>query len=360
MKSKINWKYFNILILLLIIYMVYVLSPLWGNLANKIIWAFLPIMLAFVIAFVFNPIVTWLEKNAKIPRVIAILLIYFSIIALVLFIVFVLVKPYIDDLGNLSVGVVNLLDQIGTLFNIDTTSIQEQSVTVIESMYASIAAFFTATGGGAEQVFKIVLSGIVVVIVGIIFLINFENIIQKTKEYLAIRETDQMYRYVSTLYHDLTNYLVAEIIIAVIQFIEYAGLFLLIGIFNRAYMNYALVLGVCVAVFSLIPYFGGYLSSFFMILIALSLPHALYAAIPLGLFIMIFPNLDAYLINPHIYKKQLRLNPIFSISAMLLGQAFFGIIGVVVAIPFILILTITYNFYKVQIREKFKQFKESL
>lgn len=340
--------------------MIYVLSPLWGSVFEKIIWAFLPIILAFSVAFVFNPIVSWLEKKAKVPRVVAILLIYASIIGIVLFIVFVLVKPYIDDLGSLSVGVVNLLEQIGILFKIDTTSVQAQALDMIEGLFDNITLFFTASGAAAEQVFNVVISGIVVVIVGIIFLINFDNIILRTKEYLLIRESDQLYRYVSTLYHDLTSYLVAEIIIAFIQFVEYAGLFLIIGIFIPEYLNYALVLGVCVAVFSLIPYFGGYLSSFFMILIALSLPNALYAAIPLGIFIMIFPNLDAYLINPHIYKKQLRLNPIFSITAMLLGQAFFGIVGIVMAIPFIIVLTITYNFYKVQIKEKVKQFKESL
>ena len=360
MKSKINWKYFNILVLLLIIYMIYVLSPLWGSVFEKIIWAFLPIILAFSVAFVFNPIVSWLEKKAKVPRVVAILLIYALIIGIVLFIVFVLVKPYIDDLGSLSVGVVNLLEQIGILFKIDTTSVQAQALDMIEGLFDNITLFFTASGAAAEQVFNVVISGIVVVIVGIIFLINFDNIILRTKEYLLIRESDQLYRYVSTLYHDLTSYLVAEIIIAFIQFVEYAGLFLIIGIFIPEYLNYALVLGVCVAVFSLIPYFGGYLSSFFMILIALSLPNALYAAIPLGIFIMVFPNLDAYLINPQIYKKQLRLNPIFSITAMLLGQAFFGIVGIVMAIPFIIVLTITYNFYKVQIKEKVKQFKESL
>ena len=360
MKSKINWRYFNILVVLLIIYMIYVLSPLWGSIIKKVFWAFLPVITAFIVAFIFNPMVTWLEKKIKIPRIFAILTIYISIIAFVLFIVFVLVKPYIDDLGNLSVGVINLLEQIGNLFNVDTTTLQAQAVDMLNSIYSSIFNFFTATGDAASLVFNVVLSGAVIVIVGIIFLLNFETIIQKTKEWLLLRESRQMYQYVSTLYHDLTNYLVAEILIAGIQFIEYAGLFFIIGLFIPEYMTYALVLGVCVAMFSLVPYFGGYLSSFFMILIALSLPNTLYAAIPLGLFILIFPNLDAYVINPHIYKKQLRLNPIFSITAMLLGQAFFGIIGVFISIPVIIVLTITYNFYKTPIKEKLKQFKESL
>ena len=344
MKSKINWRYVNVLVLLLIIYMLYILSPLWGSLFEKAIMALLPIIIAFAIAFIFNPIVTTLEKKMKIPRVVGILSLYALIIGLVLVIVFVFVKPYIDDLGNVTVGITNLLSQIGDLLNIDTTSVELSLSTIVEDIYNNIFSFFTATRDAANLVVSTIFSGAVIVIVGIIFLINFENIKNRTKEYLLLRETNKMYLYVSQLYHDLTNYLVAEIIIALIQFIEYAGLFLLIGIFIPEYRTYALVLGVCVSVFSLVPYFGGYLSSFFMILIALSLPEVVYAAIPIGLFILIFPNLDAYLINPMIYTKQLKLNPLLSVSAILLAQAFFGLVGVFISIPAILFITITYNF----------------
>ena len=174
-------------------------------------------------------------------------------------------------------GVTNLLEQIGGIFNIDTTSIQIQAVAVLNDTYDSIFNFFTATGESADIVFNVVLSGAVIVIVGIIFLLNFENIAEKTKEHLLLREDKQMYLYVSTLYHDLTNYLVAEIIIAGIQFVEYAGLFFVIGLFIPEYMTYALVLGAVVGFLflSLVPYFGGYLSSFFMVLIALITKHPL-------------------------------------------------------------------------------------
>lgn len=360
MKSKLNWRYVNILVLLLIIYMVYVLSPLWGSIFSRIFYAFLPIIIAFIVAFIFNPLISYVERKIKIPRIIIILLIYTILIAFVLFVVFVLVKPYLEELGNLSLGLSNLLEQIGVIFNIDTTSIQQQSVEMLNSIYGNILNFFTATGDGADMVFNVVLSAAVIVIVGIIFLVNFETIVTKAKTYLQSKNNTQVYNYVSTLYHGLTNYIVAEIIIAVVQFIEYAGLFLLIGIFIPEYRTYALVLGVTVSLFSLIPYFGGYISSFFMILIALSLPNAIYAAIPIAIFIVIFPNLDAYLINPHIYKKQLKLNPLFSITAMLLSQAFFGIIGVVLSIPVIIVITITYEFYKTPIKAKLKQFKESV
>lgn len=360
MKNKVNGRYINILLVMLIILVTYVLSPLWSSILRKVFLTFLPILIAFSLAFILNPIVSFLEKKAKLPRIVSILGLYVSIISLVLFIIFGLVKPAVGSLANLSIGLENLLDQVGKILNIDTSGIAVQLGDVLEKVYVSIFNFFTATGESAEDVIGVVISGAVVVIVGIIFLMNFNQIISKTADFLKTKEDPTIYLYVRNLYRELTNYLSAEIIIAGIQFVEYTTLFLLIGIFNPAYLEVAFVLGFTAAIFSLVPYFGGYLSSAFMILLGLSLPHAFYSFIPIGVFMLIFPNLDAYVINPMIYKKQMKLNPILSISAILLGQTMFGIIGVIISIPLVLVLNVTFDFYKMPIKAKLKQFKDSL
>ncbi len=360
MKNKVNGRYINILLVMLIILVAYVLSPLWSTILRKVFLTFLPILIAFSLAFILNPIVSFLEKKAKLPRIVSILGLYVSIISLVLFIIFGLVKPAVGSLANLSIGLENLLDQVGKILNIDTSGIAVQLGDVLEKVYVSIFNFFTATGESAEDVIGVVISGAVVVIVGIIFLMNFNQIISKTADFLKTKEDPTIYLYVRNLYRELTNYLSAEIIIAGIQFVEYTTLFLLIGIFNPAYLEVAFVLGFTAAIFSLVPYFGGYLSSAFMILLGLSLPYAFYSFIPIGVFMLIFPNLDAYVINPMIYKKQMKLNPILSISAILLGQTMFGIIGVIISIPLVLVLNVTFDFYKMPIKAKLKQFKDSL
>lgn len=360
MKNKVNGRYINILVVLLIILVTYILSPLWSSIIKKIFLAFLPIIIAFSLAFILNPIVTFLEKKAKLPRIISILSLYVSIISLVLFIIFGLLKPAVGSLANLSIGLENLLSQVGKLLNIDTTSIAIQLNGVLATVYQSIFNFFTATGESAEDVLGVVISGAIVVIVGIIFLLNFSSIITKTSDFLKTKSDPTIYLYVKNLYQELTNYLSAEVIIAGIQFLEYTALFLLIGIFNRPYIEVAFVLGFTAAVFSLVPYFGGYLSSAFMILLALSLPHPFYSFIPIAVFMLVFPNLDAYVINPMIYKKQMKLNPILSISAILLGQTLFGILGVIISIPLVLVINVTFEFYKTPIKAKLKQFKDSL
>ena len=360
MKNKINGRYINILLVLLIIFVTYILSPLWATVLRKVFNAVLPIIIAFSLAFVLNPVVNFLQRKLHVPRLISILSLYVSITSLVLFVIFVLVKPAVGNLSKLAIGLENLLEQIGKLLNVDTTSLAVTLNDMLSKLYATIFNFFTASGESAEAVLSVVISGAVVIIVGIIFTLNFNTIISKTAEYLKTREDQTVYLYVRNLYHELTNYLSAEIIIAGIQFVEYTTLFLLIGIFNHAYIEVAFVLGFTAALFSLVPYFGGYLSSAFMILLALSLPNPLYAMMPIGTFMLIFPNLDAYVINPAIYKKQMKLNPILSISAILLAQSLFGIVGVVISIPVVLVISVTFDFYKTPIKAKLKQFRDSL
>ncbi|HHX75987.1 MAG TPA: AI-2E family transporter, partial [Acholeplasmataceae bacterium] len=77
-------------------------------------------------------------------------------------------------------------------------------------------------------------------------------------------------------------------------------------------------------------------------------------------FMLIFPQLDAYIINPKIYQTKLKLNPIITIAFILLGQAFFGIIGAILSVPFLVIFEVTMQFYKDNIKKGIKKINEHL
>jgi predicted PurR-regulated permease PerM len=76
-------------------------------------------------------------------------------------------------------------------------------------------------------------------------------------------------------------------------------------------------------------------------------------------FLLIFPNLDAYLINPMVYKKRIELNPVVTIGGILIFSSLFGVIGVIISIPILLVLSVAYNVYKDFLKTKVQQFKES-
>lgn len=359
MKSKINFKYLNILLILAILYLIYLLSPLWWGIIKNVFYALLPIIIGFSIAFVFNPYVSFLEDKLKIPRVISAIVIYIMALFIIVLIIFFVIKPVVDDMPNMMNGINLVLLEFGDLFNVDITSIVAAVDNGIKSYITAITNFFTAREDGTNQVISFVISMFVTIVVGIIFLAKFNHIKDRAKLILRAREKKETYQFVSRLYYDLKRYITSELLIASIQFIEYMFLFLILSIFNHAFLNYVFLIGLMAALFSLIPYFGGYLSGIFAILIGVSLQNPLYSIVVIVIFLLIFPNLDAYLINPMIYKKRMELSPVLTIGGILIFSSLFGIIGIIVSIPILLVISVAYNVYKEFLKTKVQQFKES-
>src|SRR5690606_2900680 len=142
--------------------------------------------------------------------------------------------------------------------------------------------------------------------------------------------------------------------------IEYGGLMLIMALFFPEFWIFVPLVAFVAAVLSLIPYFGGYFSILFTAIIIMTVPHAAYGMIGIAIFTLIFPQLDAYVINPKIYQTQLKLNPISTIAFVLLGQAFFGIVGAILSVPVQVVFEITMNYYKQNIKKGLKKFNETL
>ena len=83
LKSKVHFWTLQILLVLLIIYVSTKVSFIFQPFFGFITTLFFPILISGILFFIFNPIVRLLEK--KIPRTLAILLIYLVFIGLIAF-----------------------------------------------------------------------------------------------------------------------------------------------------------------------------------------------------------------------------------------------------------------------------------
>jgi len=95
---------------------------------------------------------------------------------------------------------------------------------------------------------------------------------------------------------------------------------------------YALLLGLIAGVFNFIPYIGSIISAFvisIITLIAVDINTALYVMICL----LIFHQMDGNYIEPRIMKSSLKVSPILVIIAVVIGGAYFNIVGMFLAVP---------------------------
>ncbi|HJQ75952.1 MAG TPA: AI-2E family transporter [Acidimicrobiia bacterium] len=96
---------------------------------------------------------------------------------------------------------------------------------------------------------------------------------------------------------------------------------------------FAISLGIWVGVLSqFIPVVGTYLAAILPGLVALSFNSAI-SALWVVLFLVVYQQVENYLISPRITKRTMEIHPAVSVAAIIIGGTLMGGIGVILALP---------------------------
>ena len=141
--------------------------------------------------------------------------------------------------------------------------------------------------------------------------------------------------------NDFNKYFNTLIKLVLIEIVEYTFLFFII------HNPYYLVLGILMGITSLIPYLGNLIVSIFALFLSMSISFKLF--IFTALIILIIPILDSYIRDPKIYKSSLKINGFKVILTTLILSYFLGIIGIIIAVPTIIVFDNLFYSYKYKI-----------
>lgn len=97
-------------------------------------------------------------------------------------------------------------------------------------------------------------------------------------------------------------------------------------------VKYAVLLGFMIGLFNMIPYLGAIIAVVIAVLITL-LTGGLAQAIWVTIVVVILQQIDANVINPKITGTSLEISPILVIFSVTIGGAYFGILGMFLAVP---------------------------
>lgn len=349
MKSnKINYNLVNILLIMAIIYLVINTSGYWGAIIGKIFNILVPFLLAFVFAYVLHPFVKKIEEKG-VRRSLALTSV---IVLLFVFIVGILVLtlPAIyDQLITFSKSISQVIGDISGRFDLDLGEFQTTIIDALNQIIKDLGSYISTgtidfLGKGVNFLSK----AIIVVIVGIYLLADMDKIRNFIKK--SLRPYKKEYAYLKTIDHDMGNYLHGLAIFMLVQLIEYSLLFKIVG--HPSW----LLLGILACVTTVIPYFGGIFTNIIAIITASVISTKLFIATVI--IIIIFPNLDGYVISPHIYGKTNNINPLLVIFTALVCSSIFGLWGMVAGLPIYLVIRATWNFFHKDIIDKIDDFKE--
>jgi len=340
-KKKIDYGLVNLLVLMGIIYIIIITSGYWSGIILKIVNIILPFFFAFVLAYILHPFVKKLE-NKGVRRSLALTAVILVFFLLIVGLLWLTLPAIYDQLVAFSKTITKALSNISNNFDGGLGDYQETITDTLNELIKNLGSYIS--NGTIDILGKSVnflTDTIIVLIVGMYFLIDMEKIRRFIKRYL--RPHQKAYNYVKALDHQMGNYLQGLAIFMLVQLIEYSLLFKIIG--HPSW----LLLGVLACITTIIPYFGGLITNIIAVITASVISPRLF--ISTLIITLIFPNIDGYVISPHIYGKTNNINPILVIFTAGVCSSLFGILGIAMGLPLYLIIRTTWDYFDEDIKD---------
>lgn len=348
MSNKLNYRLVNTLLLMAIIYIIVATSNYWGGIILRIFNILVPFLLAFVFAYILNPFVKKLEEKG-VRRSLALVFVVLVVLSLLIGLLWITLPTIYDQLIAFSKTITEVINDISGRFDLN---LGEYKVAINDTLNQIIKDLGSYISTGTIDILgksvNFLTKAIVVFIVGIYLLIDMDKIRLFIKKYL--RPHKKQYNYIKTIDDEIGNYLHGLAIFMLVQLFEYSILFKLVG-----HPNW-LLLGVLACVTTIIPYFGGIITNIIAVITASVISNKLFIATLI--ITLVFPNIDGYVISPHIYGKTNNINPIFVIFVAGVCSSLFGFWGIVLGLPLYIIIRATWNFFNQDIKEYIEDIKE--
>lgn len=141
----------------------------------------------------------------------------------------------------------------------------------------------------------------------------------------------------NTMGFSLSRYLSAQVLSLFIQ-----GMMAFIGLLVLG-VPYALILGLFQMVTAILPYVGAWIGAIPAVLVAFTISWE--AAVATGLLYLAINQLEGNVITPNLQGNAVRVHPILIFIGVIGGSTLFGLMGAVLAVPFIAILRVLFEFF---------------
>jgi predicted PurR-regulated permease PerM len=296
---------------------------------------FIPLVFAIIIAIVLHPVVNFFVR-IKINRILAILItmfLTFLVIALFGAVLISQASRFGESWPLLVEKFTSLINQniadAADYFNKDPQKIHDW----ITKTQGEIVKSSTAAIGQT----LVVLSNGLVVLLLIPFYIFMILFYQPLLIEFIIRLSGSNYEthvrgLVSQIKTVIQRYLVGLVIEAGMMAVMNSAALLILGI------QYAIILGILAAILNIIPYIGGIIAVALPMMVALVTKSSAWYAFYVLVAYYIIQLIDNNYIVPYIVASKIKINALFSVIIVLVGNALWGVPGMFLSMPILAIV----------------------
>lgn len=272
----------------------------------------------------------------RIPRALAVLVVYVLGLAFLSLVVFLVVPPLLTEVSELATAFSPFLAGATDWLRIDavltgtwSANIGDLLTTVRSSGLADALPKLAAFGSSALDV---ALSVGVVLILAFYFVVEKNAMIKGIGVIAPPEYQPFVMRLALKAREKMGVWLRGELALMGSIFVLIYGALMLLGI------PYALVLALCAALLEIIPFVGPTISAIPAILLAFAVSPA-HALLTAGAYLII-QQIEGNILVPKIMQKVAGVNPIVSVLAILIGARIGGIVGAILSIPLSMVIAV--------------------
>jgi predicted PurR-regulated permease PerM len=344
-QAKLIWSAVTALAIGILVVLVGLILVGIGIVVNQLSGVLIPIAIGAIIACLLDPLVDLFESKFKIPRVRAILLVFFIAIMFLLILAATVVPQFIYEskqlMDTLPVSAEQLQKKIGEWLSkspfgikIRTFWEQEYGVKVQEWITTAVPTISAWIGNQLLKVVSwvgLILGFALVPVYTFYFLLEKKGIKENWQKYIPVNNPkirEEIIFIIKSINDCLVAFFRGQILVSFCTGTMLAVGYLIIG------LKYAILLGVIAALIGVIPYLGAIISLVLALLIGIiQFQDWLHPLLIVGIYALA-QTIEGWVISPKIIGDRIGLHPLTIIISLMVGTTLMGgVIGGILAIP---------------------------
>lgn len=286
----------------------------------------MPLAIAGVLATLFLPFSNWMERR-RVPRVLS------AVICLMILLLFLAgigallgwqVSELTSDFSLVKQRIIDMVDRVQAFIVKNTGISIKKQTKILSSQEPLITDILQWTAGSLTSIFTY----FVFIMVYLLFLIYYRSHIKLFMLKLSSpAQRDEMDKVIYRVAHVSQQYLLGLSKMIVCLWIMYGVGFSILGIKNALF--FAFLCGLL----EIIPFIGNVTGTVITVLVAAVSGSSAFILVGIVITYGIIQFIQGWILEPLIVGSQVKINPLFTIIALVIGELIWGIPGIFLAIP---------------------------
>lgn len=318
---------------------------------------FYTIILSIIVAYFLNPLVNFFERKG-LKRIFATISVYLIIVAVISILTVSVLPRTGRELRRLGTNfpnyVANVSAWLSSIYSGYSHTIGEmpELLQTIEDVFSqNIQKIQSSLANGIERfvmsligLFTKIISWILLPIVTFYFLLDKDYFIKKFRNIIPAKHKEETFQLLREIDKAMSQFIRGRLLMAVLVGIATTIFLFIMGV------EFAIVIGFITGIADIIPYIGPFIG--FVPAVIFAFIASPIKALWVGVFFILIQWGENNIIGPKILGETTGMHPLTILLSIIVGGTIFGVMGMLLSVPFVNIAIILFHYFKGKLTKK--------